>query len=147
MDHPLTVWYCDVCGEKIEGANQGYVIWDSQNNEKASQFKIVHQTKCDTGKENLSAALEDFRGDKGIAILLSFLSQGPVEKNFNRKPQRVSYNLDNYVDFFRRVQVPYYEEARLIFGNRDYLESLSDHEESYLPDRLVEIIRGFGSRT
>ena len=47
MDEPLTIWYCDVCGEPIECSEHGYVIWQTTDEMKAYNFKIIHQGRCD----------------------------------------------------------------------------------------------------
>ncbi len=136
MDKPLTIWYCDVCQERIENFKSGYVIWRATDQMKAHDFKIIHQTRCDRKDFPASAALEDFLGADGLSYLLSFLSLGPVKKRLSEKPFFGVKDADEFVDFFRRLQVPYYEEARRLFGNEDYLDQNSDNNEvsPYLPD-------------
>src|SRR5262249_32907976 len=112
MTKPLTSWTCDVCGDVIERVEEGYVVWKSDG-AKAADFKIIHQGKCDHERDdhNASAALADFLGDNGLAYILSFLSAGPVQSALGRRPHCEITDFDEFVDFFRRVQLPYYEEA------------------------------------
>jgi hypothetical protein len=140
MSQPLTYWYCDVCGEKIENVVGGYVIWKS-GGLKAHGFKIIHQGKCDTNEYPSSAALSDFLGHAGLAYLFSKLSLGPVMLNNGQSSHCQIEDFDEFVDFMRRVQVPHYEEARRHFNNRNLLEDLSDANEvyPYLPEQLESI--------
>ncbi|PCH49311.1 MAG: hypothetical protein COC22_06810 [Flavobacteriaceae bacterium] len=146
MDKPLTKWYCDVCGEKIENINQGYVIWKSTEDMKNQDYKIIHQTKCDIKAYPASAALEDFIGDEGLAYLLSKLSIGPIKEALSQGSYCQIRNNDEFVDFMRRVQTPFYEEARRHFKNPDLLENYCDSNEvsPYCPSDLKQIIKNYG---
>jgi len=148
MDKPLTKWYCDVCGQQIDDVERGYVIWKTTNESKWHGFKIIHQTKCDPDDYNMSLALHDFLGESGLTILLSQLSIGPIKKRKGQKPRCRIADMDEFVDFVRRVQTPFYEEARRYFSNHDLLEKYSDANEvfPYLPEQLEEIIKHYGER-
>lgn len=145
MNEPFTTWTCDVCGTAIEQLDQGYVVWQSDGI-KASGFKIIHQAKCDRDDLPASAALEDFVGEKGLAYLLSFMSAGPVQSALGRKPHCEIVDFDEFVDFFRRVQLPHYEEARRHFRTPDVLDDHADSNEyyPYLPEVLKRIIQKCG---
>jgi len=147
MDKPLTVWYCDVCGDRIEDSSKGYVIWQTSKDMKGRNFKIIHQGQCDQRDFHSSAALNDFLGIEGLTNLLSFLSLGPIKKQIGQTPHCGIIDFDEFVDFFRRVQTPHYEEARRAFGNHELLEWFSDSNEvgPYLPDRLRDIIGRYGT--
>lgn len=126
-DQPLTKWRCDVCGELIESVDDGDVTWHGPSKSGAPYgFKIIHQRKCDDRKANLSAALRDYVGVDGLVKLLSMLSVGPLKTAQGQSP-RVVGDLDELVDFIRRVQTPYYEEARPRFSEdavaRDFYDS------------------------
>lgn len=146
MDKPFTKWYCDVCGGKIEDASQGYVIWKSTDNLKYHGFKIIHKAKCDLKDYPASAALKDFLGNKGLAYLLSKLSIGPIKEALGHGSHCQVTKTDEFVDFVRRVQTPFYEEARRNFENRDLIEDYSDSNEvsPYFPDNLEKIIKSYG---
>ncbi len=72
MDQPLAEWYCDVCGNKIEDINKGYVIWKKTKELKSHSFKIVHKTKCDLNDHVASAALNKFLGLRDAPNIISF---------------------------------------------------------------------------
>ena len=144
MDRPLTKWYCDVCGERIESVQDGYVVW---KNEPGYVFKIIHQRRCDQRREYpASKALEEFLGPEGLTYLLSKLSIGPIAQNGEKHQVSRLPDLDEYVDFTRRVQIPYYEEARKLFGTQSIQDDFYDANEHmpYWPDRLERMISSYG---
>jgi hypothetical protein len=147
MDEPLTRWYCDVCGQVIEDANDGYVIWRSDEDGREFDFKIIHRSQCDNFILPSSLPLGSFLGIDGISTLLSFLSLGTIRKNANQESLCKVKDNDEFVDFFRRVQTPYYEEARKRFNNYDLLQDLADDSEvqPYLTDKLHDIINKYDS--
>jgi len=110
---------------------------------ESPSFKIVHQTVCDQDNQNASADLGDFFGVEGLTYLLTFLSSGPDNVGGKKGQLPIGKNLDGYVDFVRRVQVPYYEEARLTFRDPEYLEHVREHGATYTPDKLAEVVRQF----
>ena len=142
MDQPLTKWYCDVCGNIIEDISEGYVIWKKTKELKSHGFKIVHKTKCDLKDHVASNELKKFLGDKGLAYLLSKLSLGPIMGHINQESRCGVNDFDEFVDFIRRLQTPYYEQARRHFSNRDVLDEYCDSNEylPYLPEELKDII-------
>jgi hypothetical protein len=145
MDTPLTKWYCDVCNEHIENVNDGYVIWKKAKDLKSYSFKIIHQCRCDQNDYPASRPLKEFLGEQGLVYLLSKLSIGPIKKYIGQGSDCTVVDMDEFVDFVRRVQIPYYEEARRYFGNPDLLENFSHDNEylPYLPEQLEKIIRGY----
>lgn len=143
-DQPLTKWRCDVCGELIEQVDNGYVIWRGASGPgEPYDFKIIHQSKCDDKSYHLSAALKDFLGVDGLTKLLSFLSVGPLKAEQGQSA-RVIGDLDELVDFIRRVQTPYYEEARQRFSEEEVVRDFCDSNEvaPYLQSRLKAIAAG-----
>ncbi len=147
MDKPLTIWYCDVCGKPITSPREGYVIWQSKPDEKYKDFKIIHQRICDDKSYHASSALEDFLGDKGLGTLLSFLSAGSILVDDGIKGAIRVSDLDDFVDFMRRVQTPYYEEARKYFSNSRLQDDFHGSNEAapYNPSTLESIIKEYGS--
>jgi hypothetical protein len=71
---------------------------------------------------------------------LSWLSAGPLREDGGI---RVA-DMDEYVDLVRRVQTPYYEEARPRFGDEKTYHWLGDANEyyPYLPKTLQRIAEG-----
>ena len=139
MDSPLTRWYCDVCREPIEDTESGYVIWQANKQSQYYSFKIIHKTKCDQTNYNCSMALNDYTGEEGLARLLAELSSGSIIDGWSC---HVVAFLDEYVELFRRVQTPYYEEARRYFREEMVRERLSGENpvSAYLPETLRQII-------
>lgn len=148
MDKPLTVWYCDVCNKPVD-LKKGYVVWKSDlPSLKDHSFRIIHQKDCDIDRRNYSssAALEDFVGIDGLAYVTTFLSLGPIKTKLNQGNFTKAKDMDELADFIRRVQLPYYEEARRHFNNPDLIEHYSDNNEygPYTQESLKRIIERFG---
>jgi hypothetical protein len=153
---PLTTWTCDTCGEDITNTGQGVVVWRHDNAYRGYDFRIVHKDlngefQCDPGKEagfvqNLD--LFAFLGADGQARLLALLSAGPV---MDSSEVRVA-DFDSWVDLFRRVQTPWYEEARVHWDSDHTQHWLSDATQAYpyTPDVLERIAGqrlGFAGRS
>lgn len=141
----LTHWECDKCGAPVTAAD-GYVVWDRIGDDDYSEFSIIHQSKCDDDTCNSSLPLADFLGADGAARLTSFLSLGPVilthsSSGGDRLPK---HSLTGWVDFFRRVQIPGYEEARKNLRDIRTAETLSDWNEvaPYTAVALQDIAAG-----
>lgn len=141
MTNEMGRWHCDVCGEMIDGAENGYVIWKNDANMKSCGFKIVHHMKCDLPDHTSSSALEDFVGPAGLAKLLSHLSLGPIKQRMGQQSWVDVADLDEFVDLIRRVQTPFYEHARQKFSSSELLSDFSDANEvyPYQPDVLQRI--------
>ena len=142
METPLTKWYCDKCGGEIP-KKDGYVIWKTGDDLKAHGFRIIHVTKCDNDRSYIaSSALEDFLGENGLSNLLSKISLGPLIKVLRKETYTQISDFDEFVDFFRRVQTPYYEEARKYFKTEQTRDNYRDWDESstYFPENLKKII-------
>ena len=80
-------------------------------------FKIVHKNmdgyECDTGAKagfTSSVDIEHYLGSVGQAALLAHLSLGPMAGRSDMWPRVKDF--DGFVDVFRRLQTPGYEEAR-----------------------------------
>lgn len=137
---PLTAWICDTCGDAIEGVTQGVVVWQSDYSLRKSGFRIVHKGKqCDLDRgQTQSLGLNDLVGQLGQARLTSWLSYGPI-KNHDNDNRIVDMN--EYVDLFRRLQTPWYEEARPYFQAEPIQEMWGDANEvaPYESDALRRI--------
>ncbi|MFA7056641.1 MAG: hypothetical protein WC155_03655 [Candidatus Cloacimonadales bacterium] len=108
-------------------------------------LKLSIRGDCDDGKSAQSCALEDFLGSDGVNNLLSFYSIGPLKRALypdeGSSKSRIFDN-DEFIDLIRRVQIPYYEEARQYFNKGEVVEYYSDNHEyaPYLPHILKKII-------
>lgn len=140
MLKPLQQWICDVCGDVIEKADDGYVIWKDDDQDGPYDFKVIHHPKCDHHLPNypLSRAVRDFLGVEGLTRMLSFLSGGPIRKKLSPGDKYGVRDSDEFVDLVRRFQIPFYEEARVRFTDSDILEKTRDWNEyaPYRPDEL-----------
>lgn len=145
---PLTSWTCDTCGERIETVDDGYVEWrqSTVNHQPAVGFHIVHHASASPRRladhaqrpgegcyqhgsmpDRNDLALRDFIGVTGIARLLAMIEDGVAD-------------MAGFLDLFRRVQVPWYEEARRKLEQaRDagLLDQYGDY--AYFPDVLQTI--------
>ena len=131
-NRPLTIWYCDFCKEPIEDVNNCYVIWKCTEKGAYYSFKIIHSVKCDQREVyDRSLPIKEFLGIDGITNLLSFLSLGPIISNLSSGGFQQIHDFDDFVDFFRRVQIPYYEEARRKFNNQKLLSDFIDANEVF----------------
>lgn len=124
-------WICDNCKGIINNSKEGYVVWESDSNMLHHTFKIIHQGICDDGSFSNSLALDDFLGFDGLINLTAMLSSGPVKINIGQQSGNYVKNMDEYVDFLRRVQIPYYEQNRVNYTNPAYLSKHSDANELY----------------
>jgi hypothetical protein len=129
------------------------VIWDGSG-EKERDFRIIHKSVCDDRRFSSSLPLTDFLGSLGVAKLTAFLSPGifinqrsSEERSEADDGNRIA-DLDQFMDFFRRVQLPYYEEARLILRapTEEVEEHLSGSSEvaPYTPDNLKSLVEQYG---
>lgn len=146
---PLTAWRCDQCGrltrEYADGTSDHgspWVIWKvgDKPERKEYGFRIVHKVSCDPGDRGgytMSADMETFLGERGQAYLLSMISGGPAGIG---NALGVA-DLDEWVDFFRRVQTRWYEEARSQFGNPAVALKLRElgSDSAYRPEELERI--------
>lgn len=115
---PLEQWICDECG-KLVGVEDGTVLWNRAypgNGELPAfhtDFIIVHN-KCDKNEPSRpqSLPLAELVGPKGLMRLTEMLSGGPFRPGMTYLPDP---DFKSYVDLFRRLHVPFYEEARRYF--------------------------------
>ena len=128
---PNTAWSCDRCGEGVS-LQDGFVVWAREASGEGG-FRLIHRAVCDPGNRRYtySQQLADFVGPDGLSYLMSFLSLGPIKIALgeSRSGPLVS-DLDEFVDFVRRIQVPGYDRLRSRFGEADVLEQYADWNES-----------------
>lgn len=138
MLKPLEQFICDVCGEVITLPAKGVVVW-AQVEDKTDgrsldvNFRIVHKnlkghgSGCDDN-QGLHTELTNVVGLDGMVYLTSFLNNGPfIDREGTDKPD--VGNMGQFVDLFRRLQLPKYEEARQYFGVDEVQEEMSGRNE------------------
>jgi hypothetical protein len=148
MDKPLSTWYCDLCDKKITNIKDGNVLWKSYDEDKVSDFIITHKKICKNRTHLASATLQEFSGPEGVIYLLSKLNNGLLMRTKGEKDHCQVLDFDEYMDFFRRMQIPFYEEARRYFKNVPNTIEYVDYNGfySYLPEKLEKIIREYGEK-
>lgn len=122
-----SVWYCDVCGEEITSQSNGLVTWKHDTGKGKGEFEIVHKgPSCDLDRGKMSMDLFAMTNDEGQARLLAFLSYGPLPER--EGAPRIA-DLDEFVELFRRLQTPGYEEARRYFDLPEVRDEFSGSSE------------------
>ena len=130
-------WECDQCGASIDDAGAGYVLWDRRDGGPEG-YRIIHRGQCDDKSYRSSMPLDSFLGPDGLNSLLGFLSIGPIKRALGEAGKPAVRDMDAFVDFVRRVQIPGYEQVRQHFGDPDILDRFADATETY-PYRLEVI--------
>src|SRR5665213_64374 len=125
MLKPLQQWFCDRCGQVIERPEEGWVEWlDDDGGPHA--FKIVHHAtfspretpnRCyfyADSPDEASNHLHNLVEEGVIPWLLSCLDVVlELDREHNNPPQILNGAIRDYVELFRRLCIPYFEEARL----------------------------------
>ena len=136
-------WFCDVCGRIIDSPEKGYVVWNDATETNDFGYKILHANGfldehgnkyvCDKNHPYRSSMeLARLMSYIGVAHLLSMLESGSLHKSI-------------FSEIFRRLFIPYYEEARLYFDEAkkdDFFKELNEAEMS-TPEILEKIIKKY----
>lgn len=127
---PLTRWHCDVCGDTVD-VEKGYVIWRSSDRVRWD-FKIIHKVICDDKSHGSSLPLSYFLGPDGLIRLTSFLSYGEYHLR-GLEPDASGgatvRDMDEFVVLLRRLQIPFYEEARRRFDDVEFQQDVDGASE------------------
>lgn len=160
---PLKQFTCDTCYQVIRRPEEGWVEWLAYPDEKggrhlARRFRIVHHYNY-SPLIYRSHRCYPFVGHPGanhmeltyftrtpIPVLLTWLHVDPRIAKPNA--QRHIKSMDEFMEFFRRLTIPYYEEAR------HYLpQAVADGEfegwiidYAYAPDILKGVIKKYRAR-
>lgn len=145
---PLQQWVCDKCGEIIEKPEDGWLEWLGETNTlKHGGFKIVHHKSASphaiknrdcyhysNHPEREDMHLKEFLGPDGLAELSAWVYSPGVK------------DLKEWAEMFRRLHVPYYEEARRRWHAAEsdgYFHEI-DESARYSQDVLKEVIEQYG---
>ena len=147
---PLIQWICDLCGKVIEKPEDGYVAWGENEQRQIDRIRILHKNNhvnghipgCghDNFRSPMSQPLESLLGDNGKVYLLSMIDPDPgLCWEFSK---RIA-DMRLFLEFFRRVQLPYYEEARMYWGKArsDSFFDGANEIWTYLPRNLKAVNR------
>lgn len=128
---PLQQWFCDTCNERIMTLKDGVVEWTRDDQNRTLGFRICHSATASpilarSGKKmepncykykdepRGERSLEDITGTRGMARMLAFIDVGQLYDP-EAKRQLTVADVRNWTETFRRLFVPYYEEARMHF--------------------------------
>lgn len=116
------------------------------------KIRIIHknslkngkQQGCDKDQKNYprSLPLASFLGDEGKVRFLSLVDPGP---NFIKYYKKSIADIRLFLEVFRRLQLPYYEEARLYWNKARDAGFFADIDKVslYLPKTLKYIVDNF----
>jgi len=157
--HPLNQFICDTCGEIIQSPEYGWVEWLHGDREAGSahSFRICHVgSRSSTGKPCHIFSKHVDRADLHLNHvmehlpnwLLAFLGAGMLHEP--TRPVQVR-EMGEFLDFARRLTVPYYEEARKFWGaavadgTLDGYHNISAHQAETL-QRIINDYGPYGGR-
>lgn len=157
MLRPLKEWYCDKCGELIKSPKDGYVQF-KRTTEGLSKgiayedFAIVHHYNASPLNYNIKGcyiydadvSLETLLGYNGMVYLLSILDTDAYHLH-DFKLSMPQDTIRKWDDLFKRLQLPYYEEARRYLDSAikdGYFEEYVDYC-IYKPENLKRIIEHY----
>jgi hypothetical protein len=150
MLKPLQQWICDSCGEIIKEPEHGYVEWMEERLKKHG-FRIVHHATKSPRKGHNGCYYSDSErggdlpvsyliGLHGLVELTSWIDPGEYHEPTYNGPEVI--DLREWTTLFRRLHIPYYEEARLC--TEEFQEVRADGANElylYLPETLERIVR------
>lgn len=157
MIKPLEQFICDKCKDVINSPKDGYVEFLSHKDETGeflqirSGFKIVHHNghnNCNYYERTIhqqTIPLQEFFGDNKFNLIFSFLDEGVYFSP--AKPKDKVHDLREFVEFCRRLTIPYYEEARFFFDLAKSKGHFDGENEIslYSSDKMKEIVEEFSS--
>lgn len=157
MLKPLQQWTCDSCGQVINAPEEGYVEWRTAWQGRMDCFHIVHDGQHQPKNAVRSCYYQN--SEKGGVLRISDLLALPglllltswVEpKNWDGEDyeQPTVSDLFEWLTLFRRLHIPYFEEARHLEKELQELRAGGANEVYLLlPDTLKRIIEEHEHRT
>ena len=165
---PRTQWICDTCGQPIlkpeEGMLECRMEKDGTGRYRSLDFRLVHHVSysprnphrpegrkyehesCYQHSGGSSWHLHHVIAPDGIARLLGLLDVGPELDPDYSGPEVVS--IREWVELFRRLTIPFYEEARLYWrqAKADGWFDGANEVSLYSPQFLQDIIKEFAPK-
>lgn len=137
-----TSWRCDACATPVT-ADGGVLAYLTQGRPPfaSGRFRILH-APCGMAEDaelvtvRLSACLDR----DGLSLMLAFLSAGPGRRD---ETGPTVDDVDEFVDVIRRLHVPFYEPARLRFGEPQVQRTLrrADRASPYQSAALRSLVQ------
>lgn len=155
MLKPLEQFICDECGEVIEDPKDGFVEW-VYDGKAAYGFRIVHVRSVSPYK-NVTGCFKytDYKGRSDVPLsdylrtkhqkLYSLLDIGDILDPDGLFKIRIA-DFREYVDFARRITIPYYEEARLYLNQAigdGFLDPGGNEVRLYMEDVLKSVVEEY----
>lgn len=157
MLKPLQQWICDACGDVIASPDDGWVEWKVTGGKK-HHFRIVHNLRhtpyaatsgtCQYSHKERDGDLyiSDMIGPVGLIRLISWIDVGDWHQDDYTHPS--VRDLREWTTLFRRLHLPYYEEARLCIQElEDFRSGGANEILFYLPEQLKRIVEAHEART
>lgn len=164
MLEPLKQFFCDECGGIIESPKDGFVEWLEVHDEETgkitvSGFRIIHRSVKSPFRSIRKEGCykygnSDYRMDNELTYILelshqliySYLDLGFVHDPEGKIGSRV-VDYKSFVDYAKRLTIPYYEEARRYFTDALQDGQFSDSNEIVLfsEKTLKSIIETYSS--
>lgn len=152
MIEPLKQFYCDTCGELIENLKDGWFEWLSSKENGMylnHGFRICHhKNSCQeylNNKDCRDVPMYDFTEELPISKMLGFLYRGAyIDLSEPYEGIRIK-DFREYTEVFRRLTIPYYEEARIYFNEaKNNGDIYGMNEIAFLrPEFLKRVIRDY----
>lgn len=148
---PGEQWICDVCGGVIEKSEDGYLQWKMNSDSKIEEFAIVHHISASPRRTQGGCYLEEpvrdfqldgFLGVNGVLRLQSLIDPDPFHRGAHYS--RIN-NIQIWLETYRRLYIPYYEEARQYWEqalNDNYFNEMNELT-IYYPENLKKIIEHY----
>jgi len=152
MLEPLKQFICDDCEQNIEKLKDGCVEWLQDRDSNNFSFRIVHHASASPRRPGGNCYQHEPAGATRMNLHLdSFIEIAPIEllnyldPQFNQRRKIKDYN--NFVDTYRRLTLPYYEEAKRYWGkaSRDGFFNDMNEVSMFLPDTLKTLIDKYKS--
>lgn len=158
MLRPLQQFICDECGQTIENLEDGFVEWINDE-ESVRGFRIVHNTRQSPYQTRTGCfKYTDYKGRSDIPLshymrlahqeLYILLDIGDAVDPNNTFKTRVK-NFREYVDFAKRITIPYYEEARFYLNDalsEGYLDPGINPIALYKEETLLNIVEEYSDK-
>jgi len=143
---PLQEWSCDTCCKPVS-TSDGAIEWLSPSGKGPHSFRIVHNSnRCyhhTDAPDRADISLREFVGPEGLQNFLAMLAVGPIlDPDDKGEP---TPDMPSFVDTVRRLQIPYYEEARRYFSDAIDDGYFSDQNQVsiFLPRTCQDIIKRY----
>lgn len=158
---PLKQFICDECGDIINTPSEGYIEWeeglDKDGKWFAKGFRIVHHFPASPYKDSRREGCYKYAGSRyrhdidlegflrtAHQQLYSFLNIGFFHDPYETRKCTIT-DFGEFVDFAKRLTIPYYEEARQYWGQIQGDPDFNDKSDIdlYTEETLKKIVERY----